>query len=118
MVWTWFECSTANRTRRNEMRTVINFRHLEAIRAVMMSGSVTGAGERLHVTQSAISHLLRDAEERLGYSLFERHLGWLTPTCHFPSNGPPARNGLRPIACGLAPQESRPVDEKPLTSAA
>lgn len=46
----------------------------------MTAGSVTGAAERLHVTQPAISHLLRDCEERLGYPLFTRHLGRLTPT--------------------------------------
>lgn len=46
----------------------------------MTTGSVTGAADRLHVTQPAISHLLRDAEERLGYALFMRHLGRLAPT--------------------------------------
>lgn len=65
---------------RSAARTILTFRHLEAIRAVMTTGSVTGAAERLHVTQPAISHLLRDAEGRLGYSLFSRHLGRLAPT--------------------------------------
>lgn len=58
----------------------INFRHLEAIRALILSGSVTGAATRLNVTQPAVSHLIRDAEERLGFALFNRELGRLSPT--------------------------------------
>ncbi|WP_224404730.1 LysR substrate-binding domain-containing protein [Afifella sp. IM 167] len=62
------------------MAFLINFRHLEAIRAVVLSGSVTGAAKRLNVTQPAVSHLIRDAEARLGYPLFTRDLGRLSPT--------------------------------------
>ncbi|MEM9222904.1 MAG: LysR substrate-binding domain-containing protein [Pseudomonadota bacterium] len=62
------------------MRQVISFRHLEALRAVFLAGSVTGAADRLGVTQSAVSHLIRDAEDRLGILLFNRQLGRLAPT--------------------------------------
>jgi DNA-binding transcriptional LysR family regulator len=55
------------------------FRHIEAIRAVLVTGSVTAAAERLHVTQPAVSNTLRDAELRLGFKLFERRAGHLLP---------------------------------------
>ena len=62
------------------MRQIISFRHIEALRAVFLAGSVTGAAERLSITQSAVSHLIRDAEDRLGFLLFNRQLGRLVPT--------------------------------------
>jgi LysR family transcriptional regulator for metE and metH len=48
--------------------------------AVTEEKSVTKAGERLHLTQSALSHQLRDIEERLGTSLFLRINKKMIPT--------------------------------------
>ncbi len=62
------------------MSNRLSLRHVETIRAVILSGSVTGAATRLHVTQPAISNVLKDAEERLGYHLFDRRGGRLVPT--------------------------------------
>jgi DNA-binding transcriptional LysR family regulator len=58
---------------------LLNFHHLEGIHAIILTGSVTGAAERLNVTQPALSNRLRDAEERLGIELFERRAGRLVP---------------------------------------
>jgi DNA-binding transcriptional LysR family regulator len=62
------------------MASKLSFRHIETIHAIVLTGSVTGAATRLHVTQPAISNVLRDAEERLGYRLFDRRGGRLLPT--------------------------------------
>jgi LysR family transcriptional regulator for metE and metH len=45
---------------------------LKLLAAVAKTGSVTEAGKHLHLTQSALSHQLRDAEEMLGTALFLR----------------------------------------------
>ena len=50
----------------------LEVRHLRLVRAIVEAGSLTRASERLFVTQSALSHQLRDLEERLGTQLFRR----------------------------------------------
>ena len=50
----------------------LEVRHLRLVREVSSAGSLTRAGAALHLTQSALSHQLRDIESRLGTALFLR----------------------------------------------
>jgi len=50
----------------------LEVRHLKLIQAIAREGSITKAGSHLYLTQSALSHQLRDAEEKLGVALFVR----------------------------------------------
>jgi LysR family transcriptional regulator, regulator for metE and metH len=54
------------------MEVQLEVRHLKLLAAIADTGSVTEAGKRLYLTQSALSHQLRDAEEMLGTALFLR----------------------------------------------
>ena len=47
-------------------------RHPRLVTRFAAVGSLTRAGDQLHLTQSALSHQLRDIESRLGTSLFHR----------------------------------------------
>ena len=58
----------------------LDIRHLKLLVAITEERSVTRAGERLHLTQSALSHQLRDLEERLGTQLFLRLNKRMLPT--------------------------------------
>jgi DNA-binding transcriptional LysR family regulator len=58
----------------------INARQIEAFQAVMATGSVTRASERLNVTQPAVSQLIAQFERQCGLILFERKGGKLAPT--------------------------------------
>jgi LysR family transcriptional regulator for metE and metH len=46
--------------------------HLELLRAVDQQGSLTAAAEKLHLTQSALSHSIRKLEQQLGTPLWVR----------------------------------------------
>jgi len=52
--------------------TMLEIRHLETLTAIREAGSLQEAAERLHVTQSALSHQLRDLETRLKTPLLNR----------------------------------------------
>lgn len=46
--------------------------HLDIIRAVEQHGSLTAAADKLHLTQSALSHSVRKLETQLGLSIWHR----------------------------------------------
>lgn len=58
----------------------MNFKQVEAFRAVMLSGSMTAAAESLHTSQPNISRLIAQLERSSGFKLFERVGGRLLPT--------------------------------------
>ncbi|PKQ40846.1 LysR family transcriptional regulator [Pseudomonas sp. YY-1] len=58
----------------------MNFKQVEAFRAVMLSGSMTAAAEALHTSQPNISRLIGQLERLNGFALFERIGSRLVPT--------------------------------------
>lgn len=58
----------------------MRLRYLQALRAVMETGTVTGAAQRLHRTQPQVSRLIANLEQELGFKIFVRHKRRLTPT--------------------------------------
>ncbi|SDS46202.1 transcriptional regulator, LysR family [Halopseudomonas litoralis] len=51
---------------------MLELRHLRTLATLREAGSLVEASERLHLTQSALSHQLKDLEQRLDTSLFVR----------------------------------------------
>ena len=58
----------------------LNTRQLSAFNAIMKAGSVTEAAGQLHVSQPAVTKMLKAFEESCGLTLFERGQGRLKPT--------------------------------------
>jgi len=58
----------------------LRLRQLEAFRAIMLCQTVTRAADMLFISQPAVTRLLADLEESVGFPLFERARGRLHPT--------------------------------------
>lgn len=58
----------------------LSHRQVEAFRSVMMTGGITSAAAAMHVTQPAVSRLIRDLEQSMRLQLFERRGARLDPT--------------------------------------
>lgn len=58
----------------------LNLRQIEVFRAIMLTGSISGAAKLLNVSQPAVSRLIAYTESRVGLMLFERIKGRLYPT--------------------------------------
>lgn len=59
---------------------VFKLRHMEVFRAVMLTGSISGAAKMLYVSQPAVSKLIAYVEGRLSLRLFDRLNNRLVPT--------------------------------------
>ena len=62
------------------MRRLPSLNGLRAFEAAARQGSFAAAGEDLHVTQAAISRMVKLLEARIGFALFERHANRLELT--------------------------------------
>ncbi|MCD8520965.1 MAG: LysR family transcriptional regulator [Saccharospirillaceae bacterium] len=51
---------------------MLDIKHLRTLAALRDGGTLVEAARRMHLTQSALSHQLKDLEDRLGVSLFLR----------------------------------------------
>lgn len=58
----------------------MNIRQIEAFQAVMSTGSVTRAGDRLDISQPAVSQLIAQFERSCALRLFERRGSRIVPT--------------------------------------
>ena len=58
----------------------ITFRQIDAFRTVMQAGTVTEAARMLDVSQPAVSRLILDLEDQVGFKLFRRAGRSLVPT--------------------------------------
>jgi LysR family transcriptional regulator for metE and metH len=50
----------------------MEMRHLRLVQTLAVEGTLTAAGKRLYLTQSALSHQLREIEDEFGIKLFDR----------------------------------------------
>jgi len=76
----------------------LELRHLRTISALRDTGSLVEAAEKLYLTQSALSHQIKDLEEKLGCTLFLRK----SKPVHFT----PAGQSLLLLADRILPQIS------------
>lgn len=58
----------------------MRLRHIEVFSAIISTGSAASAAKLLHISQPAISKILKHAEQSLGFALFIRDKGKLVPT--------------------------------------
>lgn len=49
---------------------MLEIRHLKTLHALREADSLVDAADRLHLTQSALSHQFKELEERMGMPLF------------------------------------------------
>ncbi|SEK25212.1 LysR family transcriptional regulator, regulator for metE and metH [Jannaschia helgolandensis] len=54
------------------MKLHLEFRHLRTIRAIQDCGGLARAADRLNITQSALSHQVKNLEDQIGVELFVR----------------------------------------------
>ena len=83
-------------------RSRIKLHHLRYFVAAVEHGSFRKAGRALDIEESAISRRIRDMEDELGASLFQRHAGGVRLTIAGERFLGPARKALRHIDTGAS----------------
>lgn len=66
--------------RNSTIRTRLDLRHLDMLEAIADCRTLADAAEQLHISPSALTHRLREAERRLGVPLFQRQGRRMRPT--------------------------------------
>lgn len=104
---------------RTSVIDVLDLRQLEAFSAVISSGSITSAAKLLHRSQPAVTRLIQEFENKIGYPLFVRHGPRIHPTeqaLQLHESVEHALISLRQVQ--LRAQEISEAEEKPLVIAA
>ena len=87
----------------------LDARLLRLLTTVVETGSITGAAERLGVTQSAVSHLLQKLRNIVGDELFVKSGRGIRPTPRAEALAARAQNILRDLQDFAAPETFDPV---------
>ncbi|MEM9261381.1 MAG: LysR family transcriptional regulator, partial [Bacteroidota bacterium] len=87
---------------------MIEIKHLRLIQTIAEVGSMSKAARALHLTQSALSHQLRQLEDHLGLPVFYRRKGQL----HFTPAGKEFSEMSKDILANLSQLESRITEIK------
>ena len=58
----------------------MQLRQLECFRTLMLTGTMTRAAEELGISQPAVSATIAGLEKHIGFTLFIRQAGRLSPT--------------------------------------
>jgi DNA-binding transcriptional LysR family regulator len=82
---------------------------LRVFDALLQEQSVSRAGLRLGLSQSAVSHALGRLRQALGDELFQRGPAGMQPTAHALAIGPAVHTALAQIQAALAPQTFDPA---------
>lgn len=75
----------------------LTIRHLRMVIAIVDRGSLVGAAEQLHMTQSAVTKSLKEAESLLNLQLFERTNRGVVPTIYGDALGVHARRVIEQL---------------------
>lgn len=92
--------------------TTLDLNLLRVFHALMQEGSVTRAGGRLGMSQSAVSHALNRLRYALKDELFTRGPAGMRPTPRAQEIAPRLQEGLRQLQQALAPAEFTPAETR------
>jgi len=81
----------------------MRLRHIEVIQALLQTGHLGTAAEWLQMPVADVEHLLRDAEDQLGFMLFASVRGRLQATREARELQVEIERGLRCARTGSAP---------------